>query len=184
MPRWAAKAEPRADVRLADTGQESPHTEDAYLAAYSAAKHAALRVLADDDDAADAASEAFAQFWRANRHAPESVRNLPGYMRTAGRWQALMTLRQRRALERLQARLLAAPPGSADAADTAFERERLPACIEQLPPQCRRVMYARLVEGLTPSQTASTLGLSPKAVETQVTRGVRLLREMLADRSA
>jgi RNA polymerase sigma factor (sigma-70 family) len=179
MHRLPHEAKAERSGPNAEGGTKSAHTDHAYLAAYSAAQHAALRVLGDGDDAADAASEAFVRFWHTNRRSPEEVQNLVGYLRVAGRWQALMTLRQRRSLESLQARMLAVPADAPGATEPELERHGLRAYVDRLPAQCSRVMTARLVNGLTPAQTAASLGMSPKAVEKQVTRGVRLLRELL-----
>jgi RNA polymerase sigma factor (sigma-70 family) len=59
------------------------------------------------------------------------------------------------------------------------ELGRLARVFDLLPPRCREVMWMRKVEELSQREVASRLGINEKAVEKQVSRGVRLLAEGL-----
>jgi len=59
------------------------------------------------------------------------------------------------------------------------ELGRLAQAFDRLPPQCRRVVWLRKVEGLSQKQVAERLGISEGAIEKQITKGVRLLASLL-----
>lgn len=59
---------------------------------------------------------------------------------------------------------------------TARQELIMLACaFDALPPQCRKVVWMRKVEGLSQKQVAERLGVSEGAVEKQVSKGVRSL---------
>lgn len=60
------------------------------------------------------------------------------------------------------------------------ELKLLAAAMDRLPPRCREVMWLRRVEGLSQKETAERLSVSVKAIEQQMSKGVRLLAEYLA----
>lgn len=64
-------------------------------------------------------------------------------------------------------------------ASARHEMSRLAEAFDRLPPQCRRVVWMRKVEGISQRQVAEQLGISEGAVEKQITKGVRLLASML-----
>jgi RNA polymerase sigma-70 factor (ECF subfamily) len=59
------------------------------------------------------------------------------------------------------------------------ELARLARAFDLLPLRCRDVMWLTKVESLTQREVASRLGINQKAVEKQVSRGIRLLAEAL-----
>jgi RNA polymerase sigma factor (sigma-70 family) len=59
------------------------------------------------------------------------------------------------------------------------ELQRLAKAFDCLPPQCRTVMWLRKVEQLSQKEVAAKLGVQEKAVEKQVSRGMRLLTAAL-----
>jgi len=69
-------------------------------------------------------------------------------------------------------------------APPALEAEEMDAAVRQaideLPPRCREVFELSRVQGLRYAEIAATLGISVKAVEAQMTRALRTLRERLA----
>jgi RNA polymerase sigma factor (sigma-70 family) len=87
--------------------------------------------------------------------------------------------RQEIALDEKHARSLpcAAPPP-----DAKYARSRLQhlvrAMIGRLPERCRQVMSLYLYEQMTRREVAKHLGMTPGAVEKQITRGYRLLGRM------
>jgi RNA polymerase sigma-70 factor (ECF subfamily) len=59
------------------------------------------------------------------------------------------------------------------------ELQRLAVAFDDLPPQCRTVMWLRKVEQMSQKEVAAKLGVQEKAVEKQVARGMRLLTAAL-----
>ncbi|MDC7684239.1 RNA polymerase sigma factor [Asticcacaulis sp. BYS171W] len=71
---------------------------------------------------------------------------------------------------------------SPDAFDTFSDREelgRVLAAVEQLPPQCRKVVVMRRIEDLPPREVARRLNLSLSTVEKHLARGLVLLADLL-----
>ena len=66
-----------------------------------------------------------------------------------------------------------------DEADKYVLKEKLFNSIRQLPPKCRDVFTMSKINGLTYSEIADELGISPKTVENQMGRALRLLREIM-----
>jgi RNA polymerase sigma factor (sigma-70 family) len=71
-----------------------------------------------------------------------------------------------------------APDAFRQAADRA-ELERLFLLLEKLPPQCRRVVTMRRLQGLPPAEIAEALSLSVSTVEKHLARGLALLTKGL-----
>ena len=59
------------------------------------------------------------------------------------------------------------------------ELQRLAQAFDDLPPQCRAVMWLRKVEQMSQKEVAARLGVQEKAIEKQVARGMRLLTAAL-----
>lgn len=59
--------------------------------------------------------------------------------------------------------------------------EKIAIAIEILPPQCKVVFKLSRQEGLSYSEIAQNLGISVKAVDKQIVRALRILREELKD---
>jgi RNA polymerase sigma-70 factor (ECF subfamily) len=64
------------------------------------------------------------------------------------------------------------------------ELARLCQAFDRLPPKCREVMWLRKVEQLPQREVAAKLGIGEKAVEKQVSRGMRLLAAALHEDDA
>jgi RNA polymerase sigma-70 factor (ECF subfamily) len=61
------------------------------------------------------------------------------------------------------------------------ELGRLAQAFDSLPPRCRQVTWLRKVEQLPQKEVAARLGIREKAVEKQVSRGMRLLARALLE---
>ena len=62
-----------------------------------------------------------------------------------------------------------------DLLSTREELTRLAEALDRLPPRCREVVWLRRVEGLSQREAAEALGISVKAIEQHMSKGVRLL---------
>lgn len=60
-------------------------------------------------------------------------------------------------------------------------QQQINVAIEQLPPQCKRVFTMSRYENLTYAEIAAHLEISVKAVDKQMVRALRILREQLKD---
>lgn len=72
-------------------------------------------------------------------------------------------------------------PAPADAFAARAAAERALACIRQLPDAYRETLTLRLVEGLSGPEIAARTGLTHGSVRVNLTRGMALLRPLLAE---
>lgn len=75
-------------------------------------------------------------------------------------------------------------PGSDRTAEAHDELRWLAACIEDLPPQCRKVFTMRKIHGLSNQDIADRLGLSISTVEKHLAKGLRRCMDRLAAQPA
>lgn len=141
----------------------------------------AYRYLGDRDEAQDTAQEVFLRLWdAARRYRPD--RPLQAYLRTL---TVNFCLDHRRKAKPL---LLADPdrrPGGHDPHALVEEGERdaaLLAALDSLAPAQRMALVLFHFEGLSVHETASLLGVSPKAAESLLSRARAALRSRLAGR--
>ncbi|MBC7843663.1 MAG: sigma-70 family RNA polymerase sigma factor, partial [Gemmatimonadaceae bacterium] len=113
--------------------------------------------------------------------------SVPAYLYAAVRNRAL-SIRRRDAVEarwteeegREELRALSPSQGADTLLEDAERQAQLEAAINRLPPRCALIMQMRWHGGLSYSEIASTLGISTKGVENQLSRGLKALRLELA----
>jgi RNA polymerase sigma-70 factor (ECF subfamily) len=122
------------------------------------------------------------ELWR-RRDALDPDGTPQAYLFQATRNRALNHLRHVRVQERVAPQLAASPPPSAPSDAAAAEAELAQAvarAVAGLPPRCREVFELSRVHNLKYAEIAQTLGVSVKAVEAQMARALRTLRQQLA----
>lgn len=143
----------------------------------------ARRYVRDAALAEELVQDVFLALWQ-RRHALERRDSIAAYLFTSVRNAALNQLKHREVARRFRrdAALAAAPrPVAADEVAHHNElAEALEAAIADLPEKARLALTLSRDAGLTYAQIAETLGVSVKAVEANVSRALRLLRERLA----
>ncbi len=70
----------------------------------------------------------------------------------------------------------------ADHADDVSTRDLLWAALQSLPPRQRAAIVLRFYEDLSEARTAEVLGCAPGTVKSQVSAGLRKLRDHLGER--
>jgi RNA polymerase sigma factor (sigma-70 family) len=63
--------------------------------------------------------------------------------------------------------------------ESSQEIDLLAQLIAELPPQCRRIFLLHKVERLTQAEVAEQLGISPRTVEKQICKALRILRDRM-----
>lgn len=149
---------------------------------YEPAVRSATRILRDPGVAEELSQEVFLELWRRRETFPPDS-SAGAYLMQSVRNRALNHLRhlqvQQRSVVHIEA--LSEPAEQADVQTQVGELEdaaRL--AIESLPPRTREVFLMSRERGLRYSEIADALGVSVKAVEANMTRALRLLRERLA----
>ena len=149
---------------------------------YELVVRSANRVLRDPGIAEELAQEVFLELWRRrDMLAPDS--SVAGYLMQAVRNRALNHLRhlsvQKKSVVYVEA--LSEPAEHADEQVHANDlRVAMTKAIAALPPRTREVFVMSRERGLRYSEIAEQLGVSVKAVEANMSRALRILREELA----
>ncbi len=138
-------------------------------------------LLRQRDEAEEVAQEVLLELWR--RHAQiDPERPVQAWLFRAARNRALNVLRHRRVVQDSTPVVVAlagnAAPADRDAAEGELEAA-LHEAVAALPPRCREVFLLSRGEGLRNADIATRLGISVKAVEGQMARALRTLRERL-----
>lgn len=142
----------------------------------------ANRLVRDPGVAEELVQDVLLELWR--RRTSLDTGDEPGpYLIRAVRNRALNRLRHERVTTRA-APLLAVDERSAAPSPAAATIEgelgaAINAAVAALPPGCRRIFLLSRAQGLRYAEIASTLGISPKTVEAQMGRALRLLRARL-----
>ena len=149
---------------------------------YEPTVRSANRVLRDPGVAEELSQDVFLELWRRRESlAPDS--SVAGYVMQAVRNRALNHLRhlavQKKSVVYVEA--MSEPAEHADSHVHTNELQvALTAAIAELPPRTREVFVMSRERGLRYSEIAEQLGVSVKAVEANMSRALRILRERLA----
>jgi RNA polymerase sigma-70 factor (ECF subfamily) len=147
----------------------------------------AYRMLGTRDAAEDAVQEIFLWVW--DHRSEVQLRDPLPYLYQALRNRCLMALRRTRRWREVDfdtedEAAFAQPAGATVGTTTAIEAADLEAAlgraIEELPERCRLVFTMSREQDLTYAEIAAVLGISPKTVENQIGRALKLLRRRLA----
>lgn len=140
------------------------------------------RMLRDQAVAEDIAQDAMLELWR-RRERLTGDGPFHAYLWQSARNRALNHIRHERVTERAEPHVVAISPEQpqADAHIVEAEIEQaLRRAVDGLPPRCREVFQLSRVRGLKNAEIADALGVSIKAVEAQMGKALRVLREELA----
>ncbi len=149
---------------------------------YEPVVRAGNRLLHDAMVAEELAQEVFLEVWRRRESLPDGS-SLGGYLLQSVRNRALNHLRHLQVQKKSQLFVeqlheLVEPP-DADGG-TAELQEAIGRAISELPPRTREVFLMSRERHLKYGEIAEQLGISVKAVEANMTRALRQLRERLA----
>ena len=143
----------------------------------------ASTILYSSIKAEDAVQDVFIKMWQ-KKDTIGGLENVKAYLFTATKNKCFEYLRklklERKLSEENESRLeMSSSINIDDETDKYVLKEKLFNSIRQLPPKCRDVFTMSKINGLTYSEIADELGISPKTVENQMGRALRLLREIM-----
>lgn len=142
----------------------------------------AMRYLYDTEDARDLVQAVFVKLWE-SRNKLSADRPLGAFLYTAVRNACLNQLDHQRVRQDYQQHQLSRNPewtGSPEEVLQAFElEEQIREAIAALPDRCREAFTLSREEGLTYQEIAQRMGISPKTVEVQISKALKLLRQRL-----
>lgn len=138
--------------------------------------------VAESGLAEDIAQEVFASLW-ANRQAVQ-IEKLENYLATAAKYLVLTAIRKKE-LQRSYGGHVAKTTSISITPETSYQNRQilqlLEIEIEKLPEKCKLIFKSSREEGKAVKRIAEELNLSPKTVENQIYKAVKLLK--LASRS-
>jgi len=140
-------------------------------------------ILYDSTKAEDAVQDVFVKMWQKKENL-DGMENIKSYLFRATKNKSIEYLRKLKLDKKLSEengrRLeLSSSINTDDEADKYLLKEKLFKSIRQLPPKCRQVFTMSKINGLTYLEIAEELEISPKTVENQIGRALRLLRDMM-----
>jgi RNA polymerase sigma factor (sigma-70 family) len=154
-----------------------------YRATLAPLRRYLARLLGNRDDAQDVAHDAYTRVYRTMEK--ETVERPEGLLFTTARRLAINQLKRREhspvqgAADNIIELSPAQAPGIERVVMARQEWAATEAAIARLPAGCRAVFLLCKFEGLTHPAAAARLGISPKTVEKQHARALRLLRAAL-----
>lgn len=140
----------------------------------------AINILRDQDKGKDAVQEVFLQIWK-SREALEIRTSVGAYLKRAVINRSLNQIRQAKPF--VDQDELADKPSQEDSVLETMAGEELQtaldAALETLPERCRLVFVMKRLEGMSQKEIAKALDISPKTVENQITKAVKVLKVAL-----
>lgn len=144
----------------------------------------ARKFVADTDTAEELVQELFVQLWD-KRHSIHPTTSLRSYLFTAIRNSCFNHLKHQAVKGRHEEHSRTLPLQLVSDPSQAMEQAELQArislAIEALPDRCGEIFKLSRYEGLKYDEIAERLQLSPRTVEVQIGKALKLLREALAD---
>jgi len=154
-----------------------------YRATLAPLRRYLARILGNQADAQDVAHDAYGRVFQVMDR--ESVARPSGLLFTTARRLAVNQLKRREIspVAGTDHRVIELSPAQSPSVERLVmarqEWATTEAAIARLPPGCRAVLLLCRIQGCTHREAAARLGLSPKTVEKQHARALRLLRASL-----
>lgn len=147
---------------------------------YPTVYHAILRIAGDENMAEDLAQEVFVRLWE-RRHQIQISGALGGYLRRMAINEALGYLRKQKKYTTTEIQEQHSPAISSGE-DTYLHGEladQVRVAINSLPPRCKTVFVLSRFEELSYKEIGEKLDISPKTVENQISKALKMLRAAL-----
>jgi RNA polymerase sigma-70 factor (ECF subfamily) len=171
----------RALLQKIQAGDEGAY-DSAFRAWYPVLVRVATALLHDPDAAEEVAQDVMVELWR-RRHLLDANVTLGAYLLRSVRNRSLNHLRHLKVRKRSESDVEALydAPIATDQPIVATElAEAARHAVAGLPPRCREIFELSRVHGLRYAQIAEALDISPKTVEAQMGKALKILRERLA----
>ena len=163
---------------------DSSAFDEIFRAWYAPLVRLAEGMLRERAVAEEIVQDVLLEFWRRrDRLAPDG--SPQAYLFQSTRNRALNHLRHTRVKQRAEPLVITeVTPRNDPSADAQLVEQEITVALREavsdLPPRCREVFELSRVHGLKYAEIAETLGVSVKAVEAQMGKALRSLRERLA----
>lgn len=138
----------------------------------------AINLLRDVNSAKDIVQEVFFQLWK-KRATINILSNVEGYLKRATVNRSLTYIKSKKKVTTLEyahneASKQVEGQQLLEAQDV---NEVIQATLDQLPERCRTIFVMKRIEGMSLKEIAEKLDISPKTVENQITKALKVLKE-------
>ncbi len=144
----------------------------------------AQKFVPDQDTAKEIVHNVFLNLWE-KREQVDMRSSLKSYLFTSVNNRCLNYIRDQKKFEKDETRFQRLDSSEfSDGVDRLEEQEleqRIYDALQSLPEKCREIFMLNRFEGLKYAQIAEKLNISVKTVETQMSKGLKILREKLSD---
>jgi RNA polymerase sigma-70 factor, ECF subfamily len=173
----------RLSLDLISSGDEQTF-EAVFRAHYTSLCAFSRKFVADPDAAEELVQDLFLNLWE-KRAELTPTQSLRSYLFAAVRNSCLNHLKHLKVRARHQEHSLALAPEFAEDPQAALQAAELQAriglAIDALPDRCGEIFKMSRFEGLKYQEIADQLALSPRTVEVQIGKALKLLRQALGD---
>ncbi|WP_438480502.1 RNA polymerase sigma factor [Oleiharenicola lentus] len=176
----ANEASAEVDTSHTKWFEQEVHLHDNQLKAYLRGAFPSVR------DVEDVVQESYLRIWKAKLDRP--IASTKSFLFQVARHLALDLLRRNRVVTVEDLRDLPAESVMEDRPDAAqilSYHEKISfvaAALAELPPRCREIFVLRKFKGVSQKELAAQFSISERTVESQITRGMRLLDKKLRQR--
>lgn len=139
----------------------------------------AKKILRDEDDAREVVHQVFISVWEKRQDLDLSL-SLKSYLFTSVHNRSLNVIRDRKKFSSDEVPDVAGEWDVSSVIETMELEEKIKEVISSLPEKCREVFELNRFDGLKYSEIAERLNISPKTVENQMSKALKILREKLA----
>ena len=144
----------------------------------------AQKFVPDQDTAKEIVHNVFLNLWE-KREQVDMGSSLKSYLFTSVNNRCLNYIRDQKKFDKDETRFQRLDSTEfSDGVDRLEEQEleqRIYDALQSLPEKCREIFMLNRFEGLKYAEIAEKLNISVKTVETQMSKGLKILREKLAD---
>ncbi len=136
--------------------------------------------VCDGQIAEDIIQSVFLKLWEADK--TTSISNLKGYLYKATKNACLTHLGHLQMIDRHKEKLVEALVYSQnlDIEEDIELQKKIKDAVNKLPPQCQKIIYLKIYEGLKNEEIAEEMDISVNTVRTQIFRGYKMLRKHLS----
>lgn len=143
---------------------------------------ASFRICGDKALAEDIVQSVFLKLYKEKKL--DEVKNVPAYLRRSVVLRTINAIRDRKKLlflDNIDEESAIEHPNVNLTDDIAYRKKVLHQAIDQLPNGAKTILILHRFEGLSYKEIASYLNISPKTVENQISRALKLLKSILPD---
>ena len=152
--------------------------ENLYNTNYRIVYNYSAHFINDHSKRLDIVQDVFSYVWE-NRASLQIHKSIKSYLLTACHNTCINYINKKKVIQRHASQILGKPNNYVDGYEAIFEqelREKIETTLEKLPKQCRQIFELSRMKGMKHKEIAELLDISPKTVETQIYRALKVFK--------